>query len=520
MKKKRILIILIFLIIIFTDLAVNLNAEQKKGTIRIRRFAMVICSNYGGPDRTKLQYAVSDAKAMIKILEGIGGVMSDDSKMLIEPNREAFFWEINRLKNKVERAKQESGKVEVIIYYSGHSDEKNLLLGNEKLAYAELLEQINEIESDVRIAILDSCASGAFTRLKGGKMRSPFLLDSAYNMKGNAFMTSSSSNESSQESERLKGSFFTHNLLTGMRGAADLRKDGRVTLSEAYQYAFNETLEQTEKTINGPQHPNYHIQMSGTGDVVMTEYRKNTALLKISKNISGRIFIHNAANLLVLELNKPYGREIELGLEHGKYRLINIFEGIVFETRVFLEKGKYFELLPNKLVKVKKVDAVARGDLQAKLKKSVVLRKKKGKLFAEIITKMTVTSGIAAVYGGAQIGLSFDQRFYVGIGGYGKTNFPFPGIPGYGGVIFGYSIKPWKKIHFNVGAMLGAGVGPTEELNDNFSGIFYILEPEIKMVLNLSKTVRIRTGVSIPILDRKIYGLENPTFMLSFQFGK
>ena len=213
MKKTIFVIILALLTLLVGTLCANQNIKQ----MAIKRFTLVVGANNGGPDRTKLQYAVSDAKAMIKILEEIGGVMPDDSKMLIEPTREAFFWEINRLKDKVKRAGQKSGRVEVVFYYSGHSDEKNLLLGNEKLSYSELRKQINGVESDVRIAILDSCASGAFTRMKGGKKKSPFLMDSAYNMKGNAFMTSSSSNESSQESDRLRGSFFTHNLLTCMR---------------------------------------------------------------------------------------------------------------------------------------------------------------------------------------------------------------------------------------------------------------------------------------------------------------
>ena len=63
-------------------------------------------------------------------------------------------------------------------------------------------------------------------------------------------MTSSSENEAAQESERLRGSFFTHALLTGVRGAADASGDGKVTLGEAYQFAFNETLAQT--TTNSP----------------------------------------------------------------------------------------------------------------------------------------------------------------------------------------------------------------------------------------------------------------------------
>jgi len=74
-------------------------------------------------------------------------------------------------------------------------------------------------------------------------------------MKGYAFMTSSSASEAAQESSRLKRSFFTHNLISGMRGAADMNQDGRITLNEAYQFAFDGTLTQTEKTLAGPSTP-------------------------------------------------------------------------------------------------------------------------------------------------------------------------------------------------------------------------------------------------------------------------
>ena len=84
-------------------------------------------------------------------------------------------------------------------------------------------------------------------------------------MQGYAFLTSSSENEAAQESERLRGSFFTHALLTGLRGAADVSGDGKVTLNEAYQFAFNETLVQTTPTQAGAQHPAYDIKMAGTG---------------------------------------------------------------------------------------------------------------------------------------------------------------------------------------------------------------------------------------------------------------
>ena len=83
--------------------------------------------------------------------------------------------------------------------------------------------------------------------------------------RGYAFLTltSSSAEETAQESDRLKGSFFTHYLVSGMRGAADVSRDGKVTLNEAYQFAFHETLAQTVDTRSGAQHADVRHQPVG-----------------------------------------------------------------------------------------------------------------------------------------------------------------------------------------------------------------------------------------------------------------
>jgi hypothetical protein len=477
----------------------------------LRRFAMVVGANNGGRGRVKLQYAIADAKSILKVLEDMGGVSPDDSRLLIEPNRETFFWEVKRLRDRIKRARADHRRVEVILYYSGHSDEKNILLGKEKVSYKDFKDEITRMDADVRIAILDSCASGAFTLLKGGKKKAPFLVDTAYDMKGYAFITSSSSDEASQESARLEGSFFTHYFTSGLRGAADMSQDGKVTLNEAYQFAFNETLAQTTETVSGPQHPNCNIQMSGKGDVVMTEIGKSSALLRISKNVSGRLFIHNQQNVLVVELNKPLGRSIELGMDAGKYRIINIVEGNIFETKIHLPKGKSVELDIDQFYKSKKIDTVARGDLNARSRRTVLQKRGKSHIYAGISTKSTSINGDTAVLMGFHLGLTFRQRFSVGFAGYGKVNMP-PGLPGYGGVTVEYSFNPWKKFHYKVGALMGSGTGD--------SGIFYLFEPEVKLVMNLSQTVRIGLGISIPITDNKSTGLKNPSLALDFQFGK
>jgi hypothetical protein len=91
--------------------------------------------------------------------------------------------------------------------------------------------------------------------------------------------------------------------------------------NEAYQFAFNETLGRTVDTRGGAQHPSYDISLSGSGDVVMTDLRQMSATLVLGEDLDGRFFIRNAAQELVVELYKPFGRKVELGLEPGTYEV-------------------------------------------------------------------------------------------------------------------------------------------------------------------------------------------------------
>lgn len=358
MKNKAFFILFLSLLLCWNGQILN---GQVKKQMTSKRFALVVGSNNGGPDRIRLQYAVSDAENLINVLKDMGGIMNGDSVLLKEPDRGTFFSQLQKMQVKVAQAKKNYRRVEALFYYSGHSDENHILLGEDKVSYKELKDAVSNMQADVRIAILDSCASGAFTRIKGGKKKSPFLLDTAYDMQGYAFMTSSSSDESSQESDRIKASFFTHNLVTGLRGAADLTHDGRITLQEVYQYAFSGTLSQTEKTINGPQHPNYDFQLTGTGDVVMTEISQSSTVLVLTEDIAGKIFIHDDKNVLVVEMTKPSGRSIELGLEAKSYRITIIHDGNILENRITMQKGKSFELSLSNFKLVAKESAVSRG---------------------------------------------------------------------------------------------------------------------------------------------------------------
>jgi hypothetical protein len=305
-----------------TVLAMLMPLSAWAGTLQ--RFTLIVGANNGGADRPQLKYAVSDADRFARVMLELGGVSPENEIVLKEPGVAELLAALARLHTRLaaaQRGAATGGRTEVFIYYSGHADEKGLLLGEDRLSYQTLRDRLDDLPADVRIAVLDACASGAFTRLKGGRKRPPFLVDESASMRGHAILTSSAETEAAQESDRIRASYFTHYLVSGFRGAADVSGDGRVTLHEAYQFAFSETLGRTVDTRGGAQHPSYDINLSGAGDVVITDVRQTTARLVLAEGLEGRFFIRTAAQGLVVELYKPRGRAVEIGLEPGAYEV-------------------------------------------------------------------------------------------------------------------------------------------------------------------------------------------------------
>ncbi|HVV17598.1 MAG TPA: caspase family protein [Polyangia bacterium] len=286
---------------------------------RLHRYALLIGVADGGPSRPRLRYAASDAQAMGRVLQTLGGVAPPDAVFVADGTRAAIEAGFAQIETRL-RAEGTAGvRRELLVYYSGHSDEEGLLVGRDRYPYDELRTRVQRAPADLRVVILDSCASGAFTRHKGGTKRPPFLMDSSIDMRGHAFLTSTSADEQAQESDRIAASYFTYYLLSGLRGAADANQDRRVTLQEAYQFASQETLARTERTQGGPQHAAYEFDLTGTGDMVVTDVRGTESGLILPPEMSGRITVRQRDGALIAELHKAAGSTLELGVEPGDY---------------------------------------------------------------------------------------------------------------------------------------------------------------------------------------------------------
>ena len=346
----------IFLIMFF-----GLFSPLQAKTEIVKRYAIVVAANNGGVNRVPLQYAKTDAESLVRVLQELGGLKPQDQLMLIEPSPGEVLAALNKLQQQIDREKENVKRSELFFYYSGHSDEKGLLLGEKQLKYAELKAALTKMNSDVEIAILDSCASGAFTRVKGGRHKPPFMQDESSNVKGYAIMTSSSASENAQESDAIGGSYFTHYFVSALRGAADTTLDKKITLNEAYQYAFHETLSRTEQTLNGAQHAAYDFKLAGAGDLVLTELNNAAALIAIDKPLSGRFYVRDTNGRLLVEINKLLDVEMEVSLPPQKYQITFDSQGTLYRTSLFVKRGKKNKLGLDQFQRITPEFTIARG---------------------------------------------------------------------------------------------------------------------------------------------------------------
>ena len=338
MKIKKVKMIFITGVFLLSVILGNLHAQEQAGRTT-RRLGLFIGSNNGGRDRVMLRYAVSDARSVSRVFTDMGGINQGDNYLIVEPAVSDINRHLDIISRELSSSRRNYQRTELVFYYSGHSDEDGLLLNRERYSYRDLREKINSLNTDMRVVILDSCSSGAITRAKGGVKTRPFLFDSSVSAEGYAFLTSSSENESSQESDSIESSYFTHSLVAGLRGAADTVGDGRVTLNEIYRFAYNETLAKTETSVYGAQHPSYDMQLSGSGDVILTDIRETSASLLIDRELTGRITIRDDSDFLIAELTKVNQNPMELGLSPGLYHITTQRGGDFYRAEVTLREN-------------------------------------------------------------------------------------------------------------------------------------------------------------------------------------
>lgn len=262
-------------------------------------FVISAGNNVGNDGDFPLRFAEEDAIQFATVMRNLGNVDPTNSilvqgataaglrKTILDTNR--------RVRHAISRGDENTA---LIVFYSGHADNGGLHMRGSTLSFTELEDLVEASPAKVRVLILDSCRSGGVTRVKGARPAQNFKISARNRVEaeGLAVITSSSAWEDSHESDRLRGSFFSHHLLSGLRGAADHNRDSTVTLNEVYSYAYQQTLRSSGQT-QSLQHPTYRYDIKGKGDLPLTQLAGVTAG-------SARLDIEAAGLYLLMDSNE------------------------------------------------------------------------------------------------------------------------------------------------------------------------------------------------------------------------
>ncbi len=264
------------------------------------RWAVVVgVGNYDSPDVPRLRYTVPDAEAMYDVLTGPGGFKKEHVLLLTDktekkPTYRNLKWALGTF-----LARSAKKDDTVLIYFAGHGAPEVDQRGVERDGFSkylvptdaepddlystalpmdELQTIFGRLEAERVIVFLDSCYSGAAggrtfasKKTRAGHVDELFL-ERLASSKGRAILTASRAAEVSIELAELGHGIFTYYLVQGLKGAADLNRDGIVTLQELYEYVEQQVARKS-RAVGGNQHPVMKGELEGVLPLVKVRGR-------------------------------------------------------------------------------------------------------------------------------------------------------------------------------------------------------------------------------------------------------
>jgi hypothetical protein len=247
-----------------------------------RRFALVVGSNHTlDPEQAALRFADDDAARVTELLTEadvdteLVTLLDRDSQAMFpalvarahRPDGAGLDAAFAALLERMQAAKADGESVELLVYYSGHGDvgpdgQGYLTLDGDKLTRARLFgELLSRSPADHNHIVIDACRSEQFVLSRGSDKHAwkPDRADAELGRSVQQYLDqhhlgafpntgvvlAHSADQETHEWDRYRGGIFTHELLSGLRGGADLNGDGRIEYSElgAFVSAANHGVE-------------------------------------------------------------------------------------------------------------------------------------------------------------------------------------------------------------------------------------------------------------------------------------
>jgi uncharacterized caspase-like protein len=254
------------------------------------RWAVIIgVGRYQSTDIPSLRYTVADAESLYQLLIGPGGFKKEHVLLMTDrtdkpPTLRNIKWALGTF-----LARSAKKDDMVLIFFAGHGAPEVDQRGVERdglakylipadadpddlystaLPMDEMQTIFGRVEAERMVVFLDACYSGAAGgRTFSSKRTRAVNLDDQFlerltRSKGRAIITASRPSEVSIELPELGHGIFTYYLVEGLKGAADLNKDGIITVQELYEYV-EQKVSAKSRSVGGNQHPVMKGEMEG-----------------------------------------------------------------------------------------------------------------------------------------------------------------------------------------------------------------------------------------------------------------
>src|SRR5215216_6725387 len=224
------------------------------------RLALIIANTeYTDPNLAQLTAPGKDAQALAQVL-GEKEICAFDNVQILLDEPESVVSEA--IEEFFEGKKSDDL---LLLYFSGHGvrDERGALylavkntnhhrLRSTAIKSDFIREALETSRSKRVVLILDCCYSGAFSQgtkaATGASIGTATAFEAGY---GRIILTASDSTQFAWEGDKVIGetdnSLFTHYLVQGLDGEADLDGDGRITVDELYDFAYEKVKFATPK---------------------------------------------------------------------------------------------------------------------------------------------------------------------------------------------------------------------------------------------------------------------------------
>ncbi|MBX7148591.1 caspase family protein [bacterium] len=332
----------------------------------IKKFAIIAGNNTGGYGKAALQYAEKDATSVYQVLTSLGDFNQNNVVFLRNQDAIALNDSFSVLSKNIKKSTESGDEVVFFFYYSGHADNNTLRLGDSVFPSDKLKNLIKTVPAQVKIAVIDSCHSGSFTQTKGGTKAAPFevVVDDQLKVSGDVFITSSTELETSQESDELSGSYFTHYFTAGLKGAADSDHDNRISLYEAYQYAYTHTVRHSAEAIGPIQHPTFLYELKGKGDIILADLTSKSSYLLFPPPLKGTFYIYDRnSQWMVGEFDKESAQNMKFAVSPGRFSIKQK------DGTLFYEKD--FDVIDGQSLTISMTDAIKKPLTQGAFKRTL-----------------------------------------------------------------------------------------------------------------------------------------------------